>query len=131
MEEALTSLLASVAGGHRYWVRAPQTVNGAPVPYPRVILNRVGGTPDYVMAGPSGYVASRVQVDVYAETFGALIATERAIVTLVSGYKGVTGTTRIQGIFIDAIRNLPAEDAGSVNHLFRTTIDLMVHHSPA
>lgn len=126
MEEAITSILASIAGGRRYWVRAPQGTA-----YPLVILNRVGGTPDYVMAGPSGYVASRVQVDVYAETFGALIATERAIVTLVSGYKGVTGTTRIQGIFIDAIRNLPAEDAGSVNHLFRTTIDLMVHHSPA
>lgn len=126
LEEALTSILASVAGGRRYWVRAPQGTA-----YPLVILNRVGGAPDYVMAGPSGYVASRVQVDVYAETFGALVATERAIVTLVSGYKGVTGTTSIQGIFIDAIRNLPAEDAGSVNHLFRTTIDLMVHHAPA
>ena len=126
MEEAITALLAPVAGGRRYWVRAPQGTA-----YPQIILHRVGGEPHYVMSGPSGYVASRVQVDVYAETYSTLIATERAIVALVSGYAGETASTRILGVFIDAIRNLPAEDAGSVTHLFRTTIDLMVHHAPA
>lgn len=126
MEEAITSLLASVAGGRRYWVKAPQGVA-----FPLVVLNRVGGAPDYVMGGPSGYIASRVQVDAYGESFGQIIGIEREISATVSGYSGVIGSTRIQGIFIDAIRNLPAESAGSVTHLFRTTIDLMVHHAPA
>lgn len=125
MEEALTSLLASVAGGRRHWTRAPQGT-----PFPFVVLNRVSGTPGYVMSGPSGYVASRVQVDVYGETFAATISTARAVQVALSGYRGTVGSTDIQGIFIDGVRDLPAEDAGTVTHLFRTTIDLLVHHAP-
>lgn len=119
MEEALTDLLAAVAGGRRHWVRAPQTAVR-----PFLVLNRIDGQPNYHMQGSSGFVSSRVQIDCYADTYTAATAAARSVKTLLSGYKGGT----IQGIFIESERNLPAADAGDVNSLFRTSIDITVLH---
>ncbi|GLQ36750.1 hypothetical protein GCM10007908_03700 [Rhizobium albus] len=122
MEEALTALLASVASGRRYWVRAPQTVAK-----PYVVMQVIDTLPSYSMAGQADHIASRVQIDVYADTYGALISTTRAIKAILSGYKG----GQIQGAFIASERNLPAADAGEVSQLFRTSIDIMIHHTHA
>lgn len=122
MEEALTELLASVAGGRRYWVRAPQTAAR-----PFVLLNKIDGIPDYHFQGPSGYVSSRVQIDVYGDKYGDVTTISRAIKALLSGYEG----GNIQAIFIESERNLPAADAGEVTSLFRTSIDITVHYGEA
>jgi hypothetical protein len=119
MEETLTAMLAPVAGGRRYWVRAPQTAKR-----PFVVLQRITGLPNYHMQGASGYMASRVQADVYADTYMDTQATARSLISTLSG--AVSGT--IQAIFIDSVRDLPASDAGDVTQLFRTSIDLIVHH---
>lgn len=120
MEEILTSLLANVAGGRRFWTRAPQNATK-----PFIVLNRVSGVRDYHMQGPSGFVSSRVQCDVYAATYTEAKTTARALVGAVSGHRG----SIIQGVFIDAERDLPAEDSGVVTNLFRVSIDLNVYHS--
>jgi hypothetical protein len=119
MEEAITALLSGVAGGRRHWGRAPQ---GVALPY--VVMQRISGIRDYVTTGPSGYVQSRVQFDVYASTYGSARTTARALVAALSGHSGGT----IQGIFIDSERDLPASDTGEVSHLFRVSIDAQVHH---
>ncbi|WP_322990887.1 DUF3168 domain-containing protein [Hoeflea sp.] len=119
MEETLTALLAGVAGGRRYWVRAPQS---APRPY--ILMTRIGGVRDYAMQGPSGYVASRVQIDCYADSYTAAKAIGRDAMEVLSGHRGGS----ILGIFIDSERDLPAADAGEVTHLFRVSIDLNIHH---
>jgi hypothetical protein len=119
MEETLTGLLTSVAGGRRYWVRAPQ---GAPLPH--IVLNRVSGIRDYHLRGASGLVESRVQVDCYGETYASVRAVARAVVAAVSGHRGGS----IRGVFVDNERDLPAEDAGPVKRLFRVSIDLMIQH---
>lgn len=123
MEEALTALLASVAGGRRYWVRKPQTDPARPY----IVMQRIGGLPDYHMQGPSGYVASRVQIDVYADTFTSAHSTADQVVGLLSGYRDGD----IRGVFVDGLRDLPASDAGEVSHLFRVSIDVIVHHTSA
>lgn len=125
MEEAITALLASVAGGRRYWVRAPaKNSDGSLLSRPYVVIQRIDGLSDYTMAGPSGYVASRLQFDVYADSFGSSIATARALKETLSGYR----SGAIQGVFIDSERNLPAADAGEVSQLFRISIDAIIHH---
>lgn len=122
MEAELTALLASVAGGRRHWVRAPQgTVR------PNVVLQRVPRAPTYTMGGPSSYVQTRVQADVYGETFTSTKATADALTSVLSGYAGGS----IQGIFIDAERDLPDADAGEVSKLFRISLDLIIHHGEA
>lgn len=120
MEEIVTGLLASIAGGRRHWVRAPQSAAR-----PHLVLNRISGIRDYHSQGASGYVASRIQIDAYADTYTAAKATARQVVTALSGYRSGT----IQGVFLDMERDLPAEDAGAVNHLFRVSLDFTIHHS--
>ena len=124
MQEALTTILSGVAGGRRYWVRAPQSLSTRPY----IVLNRVSGNRDYHMAGASGYVQSRVQADVYADSYGSAQTTVRAVRDAVSGFSGTIGGTQIQFITVDSERDLSAEDAGDITHLFRISIDLMVHH---
>ncbi len=120
MEEALTALLAPIAGGRRFWVRGP-----ASAPRPFVVLNRIDGVPLYQYSGANGYVASRVQIDVYADTYTATKTVARAVNALLSGYSGGA----IQAIFVENEgRDLPAADAGDVTNLFRTSIDIVVHH---
>lgn len=120
MEEAVTELLALVAGGRRFWVRAPQ---GTARPF--VVLNRVSGVRDYHLQGASGYVASRVQLDSYADSYAEAKAVAHSAIAAMSGRR----TGSIQGIFIDSERDLPAADAGEVNQLFRTSVDFIIHHS--
>lgn len=119
MEEAITALLAGIAGGRRFWVRAPQ---GTALPF--VVMQRISGIRDYVNSGPSGYVESRVQFDIYADTYTAAQVEARALVSALSGHSG----GGVQGVFIDSERDLPASDTGEVSQLYRVSIDARVHH---
>jgi hypothetical protein len=120
METVLTSLLASVAGGRRYWVRKPQSDPGRPY----VVMQRATRLPNYHMKGASGYVFSRVQIDVYGDTFASTKAAADALKAVLSGYSSGI----IQGAFLDGERDLPAADAGEVSTLFRISLDFTIHH---
>jgi hypothetical protein len=126
MEEALIALLlgapalAALTGPRVYWVRKPQTVAGRPY----VVLQRIDGVPFYHMQGASDYTASRVQADVYAETYTTAKKTARALIAAISGHSG----GMFQGVFVDAERDLSASDAGEVTPLFRVSVDLIIHH---
>jgi hypothetical protein len=122
MEALLTSLLAPVAGGERYWLRAPQ---GTKAPY--VVMQRITGIRDYHMQGASGLVASRVQIDCYDNTYLGADGMAATIVAILSGYRGGV----IQGAFVDGERDLPVSDAGEVKHLFRKSLDIIIHHKEA
>jgi len=119
MEEALTALLATVAGGRRYWMLAPQAAAR-----PHVVLTRITGIRDYHAQGASGLVESRVQADCYGDTYTAAKGIARDIRNAVSGHRAGI----FKGIFIDSERDLPVSDAGEVNHLFRVSLDLIIHH---
>lgn len=123
MEEVITALLASVAGGRRYWMRAPQNTNAEAGPY--IVLHRIDGVPRYHMEGGDGLVASRIQANCFARTYTAAKAASRALVATLDGYSGGT----IQAIFIENEgRDLAATDAGEVNNLFAIAVDFIVHH---
>jgi hypothetical protein len=126
MEETITGLLASVASGRRYWGRAPQSISADTGPY--LVLSRVDGVRDYQMSGASGYVSSRVQIDVYGKTYTATKTAARAAVAALSGQSLTSTAGVVQGIFVDSERDLPAADAGEVTSLFRTSVDIIVHH---
>lgn len=119
MEEDLTTLMASIAAGRRYWVRAPQNTAR-----PYVILNVIDTPRGYTMKRQDGLTQSRVQADVYADSYSSAKSVARSIVTLLSGYRG----GKFQGVFVDSERDLPAETAGAVSQLFRVSIDLMIHY---
>lgn len=121
MEEALTSLLADNAP-RRYWSRAPQS----PEPQrPYVVLTRISAVRDYHLQGASGYVVSRIQIDIYADTYTSADTTAQAIIRTLSGYRGGS----ILGLFVDNQRDLSGIEAGDPNELFRQSIDVIVHHT--
>jgi hypothetical protein len=120
MEQELTALLASAAP-RRYWGRAPQTAPARPY----VVLSRISGVRDYHASGASGYVVSRVQIDVYADTYAGTNTVMSAIVAALSGYRGGT----IQAVFIDNESDLTGIEGGDPDELFRASVDVIVHHS--
>ncbi len=124
MEEALTSLLSGVAGGRRYWVRAPQSLSTRPY----IVMHRVSGNRDMHLKGPSRLVFSRVQVDIYDDSYGGAKTVARAVRDAVSGFAGTIGGVQIQRINVDSERDLPADDTGEITELFRTSIDIMIFH---
>jgi hypothetical protein len=130
MEEQLRALLLADPGvsaqlGTRiWWGRNPQ---GASTEPNYAILQKIGKDTDYHMQGPSGYVQSRVQIDVYSADYLIAVTAARSIIAKLSGLQeGI-----FQGIFEDTERDLPAADPGQVTNLFRRSVDFMVHHRSA
>lgn len=130
MEEALIALMLANAGVSTvlstriYWGRKPQ----ADPAKPYAVLQKISGVPDVHMRGTSGLIESRVQVDVYGDTYTSALAAHGAIVSLLCGYSGTVSQTNFQGIFLDADRDLPAADAGEVSILFRKSLDFIIWH---
>jgi hypothetical protein len=125
LEENLRSLLLTGAGvpPRVYWLQRPQ---GGTLP--DIILTRISGIPDLHMQGPSGLIASRVQADIWAESYASAKTASRALVALLSGYKGTVGTTRFQLITIDGERDLFDAGSNDAQRFYRVSIDLMIHH---
>ncbi len=123
MEEFLTSLLAGVAGGRRYWVRAP-----AGVERPYLVLQRIGAVRPRTIDGRTHVIEGRVQLDVWAESYTSARTTLRAALAAVDRQKGSYGTTTILGVFVEGENDLPGEDAGGASRLWRASADLIVHY---
>ena len=129
MEAALIAKLLATAGVTNLvstrinWSRRPQ---GAALP--AIVLQRISGTPDVHHAGASGLVVSRVQVDCWAASYGSAKAVARAVETAVTAQTFTQGATRFDVILIDSERD---DSTDETTPLFRTSLDLMVHHANA
>ena len=125
IEEAITSRLSGVASGRSYWTRA-EGVSAADGAY--LTLNWIGGPDDPTIKGTSGYVINRLQIDVYAETYSAARTAMDAARAALDGFRGTVAGTFIAAIRAERPRDLDASDAGEVSHLFRKSLDLIVHY---
>ncbi len=114
MEEELITLLGGL-GYTAAWAQIPRDTD---LPY--VVLFRVSGVDDITLDGRSGFVSGRVQVDCYGATYAEAITASRAITAALSGYHGGS----IWHASLDAIRDRPEADAGSVQH--RVQLDFAV-----
>ena len=131
MQGALTSLLladsgiAAVLSNRINWGRAPQKVLAKPY----AVMQKISGLPDYHMRAPSGLVTSRIQFDVYSNTYETARSAADALIKLLSGFTGTVSGTKFQGVFLDGDRDLTAGDAGDVNILFRISLDFIFWHN--
>lgn len=91
---------------------------------PRVVLTMVSDVPNYTHDGPSGYVQSRVQIDVMAEDYATAKATARVIEADLSGLRAGL----ILGAFKTGSRDFPP-DLGAGETLARISEDYMIHHT--
>lgn len=131
MEEALRTFLLASAGltalvGTRiHWVRSPQGSAS-----PRIVLYVISGLRDMRMDGPTGLIASRVQVDCIGASYGSAKAVARAVEARLSGYTGTASGIVFQGCFLIGERD-DFEDADTPDKLFRTSLDFNIWHKGA
>jgi hypothetical protein len=130
MEAALIAKLLASAGitaltsTRINWSRRPQ---GSALP--AIVLHRIDGQPDYHHAGASGLVVSRVQVDCWGVTYGSAKAVARAVEAAITAQTFTQGAIRFDVILIADERDSTSDE--SPETLFRTSLDLMVHHASA
>lgn len=117
--------LPSLVGTRIHWVRSPQAAA-----LPRIVLYRISGARDMTMAGPSGLVASRVQVDCMGKTYASAKAVARAVERRLSGYSGTTGGITFQGAFLIGERD-DYFDGETPDKIFRTSLDFTIWHTGA
>lgn len=131
MEQAIQSLIAGAAGvsalasARVYAGDAPQ---GTPRPFVRI--NTVAGVRDYHMAGASGFVASRVQVDCFGATYPAAKNLATAVAAAVTGYSGTIGGIELQGVFIDNEIDDSEDDTGRASTIYRVLLELSISWKP-
>lgn len=131
MEEALREcLLAATAvsalvGKSVHWVQSPQGT-----PSPRIVLYRISGIRNMRMDGPTGLVASRVQIDCLGRSYESAKTVARAVEARLSGYSGTFSGVVFQGCFLIAERD-DHEDAETPDKLFRTSLDFNIWHKGA
>lgn len=131
MEEALRTFLladtdlAALVGTRVHWVRSPQGTAS-----PRIVLYRISGLRDMHMNGPSGLIASRVQIDCIGSSYGGAKAVARAVEARLSGYSGSASGVVFQGCFLIGERD-DFEDADTPDKLFRTSLDFNIWHKGA
>lgn len=91
---------------------------------PRVVLTVVSDVPNVTHDGPSGYVQTRVQIDVFAASYEAAKGIARKIENDLSGLRAGL----ILGAFKMGGRDFPP-DLGAGETLARISEDYMIHHN--
>lgn len=130
MEEALRALLLTnstltgIVATNLSW-----GVMGQGKAKPGVVMFLISDAPDYHMAGPSGLVESRVQIDCRAAKWTDAKAAARAIEETLSGYRGAIGSIWFKGIFKDSARS-GFEDTGA-EKFYLESADYIVWHGLA
>jgi hypothetical protein len=128
MHQALTELIMNapgvegLAGGRVHWGLLPAEVTAAPF----VILQVIGDSPTYHQGGNGGVNRARVQIDVWAESYGKMIALRGAAAGAVDGYSGTLAGQSLQRVTIEQTRDMGTEEAGPVGRLHRGSVDINV-----
>lgn len=91
---------------------------------PRVVLQLISEVTNYTQDGPSGYVQSRVQIDVYSLTYKQGCEVVGYIDSALSGLRAGL----ILGAFKAGRRDSPP-DLGAGETLARISVDYMIHHN--
>lgn len=116
--------LKALVGTNVHW---DTMVQGAT--FPNVVMYAVSGITDYTMAGPSGYVMTRVQFDSRGNSAAQARAVSNAIKSRLSGFKGEFSGFKFQGCFEQSQRTRFDKD-GNVTW-FTDSRDYTIHWAPA
>lgn len=92
---------------------------------PAVVMNVISDIPGYTQQGEDGLTATRVQIDVYALTYGDARIAGRRIRSILSGYSGGI----FDSIFLDGARDGREAGTNDAERYFRVSLDFMVNHT--
>lgn len=117
METELRALILDGIGGLIDWGESPQ-----PGASQYVVLHLISDDEGVTMQGRDGLRQSRVQVDIYAPTFGGAAQKAAAMKDLLHGYRG----GNFQGVFFAGGRT-PREGSDEASAIYRASLDFMVN----
>ncbi|MDB6177935.1 DUF3168 domain-containing protein [Paracoccus sp. Z330] len=126
MEEALRAMLladgtiSSVVGGRVDWGEGMQ---GADLP--AIVMQVVSSENQHSMQGPDGLFQSRVQIDAYAQNYGAAKRLQRAVLAALDGYHGGP----MQGVFHAGSREGREAGTNEAERPYRVSMDFMTNWS--
>ena len=139
MEEAVIQRLladaavAAIAGDRVFPGRLPQGIA-----MPGVVLQTINSMPHYADEGEIRYVESRVQLDCWAQTYGASKQLSRAVIDSLSPVDLAPGApvfvgagVEFQFIELNGERDLPESGSNNAEYFFRVSLDFTFWHSPA
>lgn len=125
MNEALTALLLAHApltdlvGNRVHWGVQPREVRGLPY----LNLSTVSDPRDYHFGGPTCFRLTQIQVDIWAESYGAADDVLAALEGRLSGYRGIAHGIQFFGVFLVAARDLTPPATDGKPQLFRRSVD--------
>jgi Protein of unknown function (DUF3168) len=130
MIEALTALLLGHAplqatvGDRVHWLLQPRGVSG----FPYLNLTVISDPRSYHMKGQSSLRQTRVQVDIWAETYTAAKAVAGVVTDegFLSGFTGSSLGINFQKIGVGDERDLTDQTTGEERQLFRISVDLEI-----
>ena len=126
MEEELRAVLlgsadvSAIVGDRINWREHPQ---GAP--WPGIILTVIGSQNGHTMSGPNDLFETRVQADIYADTYGAAKTTARAVLAALDGHR----SGGLQGVFHAGSRDGREGGTNEADRPFRVSMDFMTKWS--
>ena len=123
MEEQLRALLLNDSGvSGRVGTRVNFGAHPQGQPFPAIVLNTISETEGYTLQGPNGVTNTRVQVDCYAQTYGAAKRLSRAVRSLLSGHQ----QGAFQGVFLAGSREGREGGSNDAERPYRASLDFMV-----
>jgi hypothetical protein len=131
MKEALLSKLLGALGvtglvGDRIsWALRPRRDA-----LPAIALHLISAPRDYHMAGPSGLVTSRVQVDCWAQSAANATAVSRAVNAAIGGMRETVDGVEFQGAFLETETDMTDDEGATPDEvLYRVSMDFFIWHS--
>lgn len=94
-------------------------------PLPAIVLNTVSDLEGITLSGPSGLSAGRIQVDCYADQYGAAKLLSRAVKAALHGYSG----DGVQGVFHAGSRDSREGGTNEADRPYRVSLDFTLTYS--
>lgn len=125
MEEDIRTLLladggvSAVVGTRINWGAHPQ---GAALP--ALVLNAISDVSGHTLEGPWAMSDGRVQIDCYAQSYGAAKTLGRSVRTALDGYKGGA----INAVFFENAQDGREGGTNEADRPFRMSLDFIVNY---
>ncbi len=94
---------------------------------PSLVLHKIDAPRGYHLSGDSGLVAARLQIDCWGASYASAKLLARAVINALSGVRWAQPGLRIDGILVEDEADDTFDESNQA--LFRTRLDLMVHHA--
>ena len=95
------AIFTAVGGVRIHGMNLPMGV----MPGPSIVYTQISEGTDHTNDGPSGLVASRFQIDAWADTYDEATLLALQIKEHLDGYRGPMGSTPVQGVFAEDARS--------------------------